>query len=255
MTAPTTPPQLYKEPALLNREQHRGLRFKPNGDASATRTMNAIFCAVGEFAEAATEFVIAFLPNVDTKDAQGRPELSPVVLLGLREAENLFVDADGRWNGRYAPAAVRRLPFGYSKTGDQLNVMIDQASPALNREEGDLLIDEQGEATEALKAVMRFLDGFESEQQRTRVLCRRLVELDLFKSVQIDITQADGAKFTAGQVFVIDEDKLRQLPDAVALELLRNGALGLLYAQVISMSNVHRMTQRLEKRLEAESNN
>lgn len=251
--ATTPPPQLYKDPALLNREAHRGLRFKPTGNAGVTSGMNAIFCAIGEFAEAATEFVIAFLPDAGAKDAQGRYELSPVVLLGLREGENLYVDADGRWNGRYAPAAVRRLPFGYSKTGEgQLSVMIDQASPMFGREEGELLIGEDGEATEQLKGVIRFLDQFEAELQRTRGLCRRLVELDLFKTVKIDITVPDGSQFTAGTVYVIDEEKVRKLPDAVALELMRNGALGLLYAQIVSMSNVSRMTERLEKRLAAE---
>ncbi|MGA0611623.1 SapC family protein [Caldimonas sp. KR1-144] len=251
MTATTPPPALYKEPALLNREAHRGLRYKPTDDASVARHLNAVLCTIGEFAEAAKEYVIAFVPTSEAKDDKGRPELSPVVLLALRDQDNLFVTPEGRWDARYVPAAVRRLPFGYANTDNgQLSVMIDNAASSLGRDEGDLLIDEKGEATPRLNEIIKFLDQFEADIQRTRGLCRRLVELELLKPVQIDVTLPDGRQFTAGAVNVVDEDKIRALPDAAALELVRNGALGLLHAQLISMSNVQRLTDRLGKRLE-----
>jgi hypothetical protein len=251
MTATTPPPQLYKEPALLNREAHRGLRYKPTDDVGAARHVNAVFCTVGEFAEASKEYVIAFVTTADAKDGAA-PELSPVVILALRDQDNLFVTAEGRWDARYVPAAIRRLPFGYAATAEgQNSVIIDNASPSLGRTEGDLLIDDKGEATPRLSEVIRFLDQLEGDLQRTRDFTRKLVELKLLKPVQIDVTLPDGKKFSAGAVNVVDEDKLRALPDAVTLELVRNGAAGLLYAQLISMSNVQRLTERLGKRLDA----
>lgn len=254
MTTPNTPPPaLYKEPVLLSREQHRGLRFKPSDDVGTARHLNSVLCTIGEFAEAAKEYVIGFVPTGE-KDDKGRQEVSPVVLLALRDHDNLFVTPEGRWDGRYVPAAVRRLPFGYANTNDgQLSVMIDAASPKLGRDEGELLIDDKGDATPQLTEVIKFLDQFEGEHQRTRGLCRRLVELELLKPVQIDVQLADGQKFTAGAVGVVDEEKLRALPDATALELVRNGALGLLYAQIISMSNVQRLTERLGTRIDAQA--
>lgn len=251
-TTTTTSPGLYREPVLLNRESHRGKRHKRSDDLGVTRELNAVFCAIGEFAEAAKEYVIAFVPASEAKDEQGRTELSPVLLLGLRDKENLFLRPDGRWDARYVPAAIRRLPFGYANTGDgQLSVMVDAASPAFSSSEGELLIGEDGEATPHLQEVIKFLDGFEAEMQRTRGLCRRLAELDLFKPVQIDVTLEDGSKLSAGGVQMIDEEKIRALPEAVVLELVRNGALGLVYAHVLSASNVQHMSERLARRLAA----
>jgi hypothetical protein len=72
----------------------------------------------------------SFLP------AAGRPV--PAVLLGLREAENLFVDRDGKWDARYVPAFVRRYPFvpGKGPQGELL-VCIDEASSCFDAAEGE----------------------------------------------------------------------------------------------------------------------
>jgi hypothetical protein len=44
---------------------------------------------------------------------------------------------------------------------------------------------------------------------------------------------------------------LQALPEAAGIELLRNGMLGLLHAQIISTTNVQRLTERLGVRMEA----
>jgi len=67
--------------------------------------------------------------------------------------------------------------------------------------------------------------------------------------VQIDVTLPDGQKLNAGGVQMIDEDKLKALPEATTAELLRNGMLGLLYAQLISAGNVRRLSERLAQRM------
>ena len=245
MSSPNT---LYRDPVLLDRTKHRGLRLKRSEGVAFAAKLNSVFVAVTEFPEACKEYVIGFVPAGDTKDAQGRPEVSPIALLGLRDNENLFVDADGSWNARYVPAFIRRYPMGYANTGEgQTSVMIDNAFEGFNPSEGELLVQADGEPAPFLQDVIKFLDNFEVEVQRSRQLCQRIVELDLLKPVTIDITQGDGATFSAGGVMMIDEAKLKALPEAVVVELTRNGALGLLHAHLISTSNVQRLTERLAK--------
>jgi len=245
MSSPNT---LYRDPVLLDRTKHRGLRLKRSEGVAFAAQLNSVFVAVSEFPEACKEYVICFVPAGDAKDAQGRPEVSPIVLLGLRDNENLFVDPDGGWNARYLPAFVRRYPMGYANTGEgQTSVMIDNAFEGFNQNDGELLVQADGEPAPFLQDVIKFLDNFEVEVQRTRQLCLRIVELDLLKPVTIDITQGDGTKFSAGGVMMIDEAKLKALPDAVVVELTRNGALGLLHAHLISTTNVTRLTERLGK--------
>lgn len=240
---------LYRQPVPLDRQQHAGKRLKKITGSQAAAQMNACLVTAGEFGELAKEYVIAFVPSRPA-DANASMETVPMALLGLRAQENLFVDAAGRWDARYVPAFVRRYPFAYASDAQgRPAVVVDTACEAFNDVEGERLIQDDGEATPLLKDTMQFLDAFEQDLQRTRALCGRLIELDLLKPVQIDVTLPDGATLSADGVQVIDEDKLKALPEATAIELLRNGVLGLLHAHLISTTNVQRLTERLVTRL------
>jgi hypothetical protein len=239
----------YRQPVLLDRNQHRGKRIRRFEDLGVAGNLNAGFLAAGEFPEAAKEYVVGFV-NVPEQDEQGRTEVSPVALFGLRPDENLLLEADGRWAFRYVPAFLRRYPLAFVRgEGNQNNVVVDAAWDGFNDVDGDLLVDAEGQATPFLQEMIKFLDAFDLEVQRTRVLCRRIVDLDLLKPVQIDVKLTDGQSFAAGGVMMIDEDKLKSLPEAAASELLRTGILGLLYAHLLSTTNVRRLTERLAARL------
>jgi SapC len=259
---------LYAQPVLLGRDTHRGKRLRPTRGPGPAARLHACFIAAGEFPEAAKEYVIGFVdaPAVPGEAAEAAvKEVSPIVLLGLRQGENLYLAdpaapaaapaapaAAAKWDARYVPAFVRRYPFAYAHAGDgQPSVMIDAACEGLNDTDGELLVQDDGEASPFLKQMIGFLDAFEAEVQRTRALCRRIVALGLLKPVQIDVKLPDGKTLNAGGVQVIDEDRLKALPEAAGIELLRNGMLGLLHAQLISTTNVQRLTERLGVRMEA----
>jgi hypothetical protein len=255
MSTPTPPASaaqaapFYREPVLLDRSQHRGKRVRPTPGFKAAAGLNACALASSEWGEAAKDYVIAFVP-LGAADAA---DVGPVALLGLRDGENLYVEADGRWDARYVPAFVRRYPLAYARSGDdgQQHVIIDAAFEGFNDSEGELLVQDDGEPAPYLQEMIKFLDAYEADLERTRRLCARIVELGLLKAVQIDITLPDGRSFSAGGAQVIDEAKLKALPDVAAGELLRSGALGLLHAHLISTTNLPRLTDRLARRLPA----
>lgn len=243
------PSALYKNPVLLDRNEHRGKRIKQVADFSAAREMNAVFVNVVEFADCAKEFPVAFLASPGP-DADSKPVVNPVVLLGLREAENLFVEGT-RWDARYIPAFVRRYPLAYAKSAeDRVSVVVDAAWPGFNDSEGELLVDDRGEATEYLKKYMAFLDEFEREAGRTRTFCEQLVELDVLRGAEVNGQLAEGVPLKVEGFFAVDEQRLLALPDAKLLELVKSGALALIHAHMLSMSNVQRLFERLAPRVQ-----
>lgn len=245
------PSALYKDPVLLDRNTHRGKRIEKLTDFSVAAHMNAVFINVVEFAEASKEYPIAFLPSPES--VEGKPVVSPVVLLGLRERENLFVDG-ARWDARFIPGFVRRYPLAYAKSGDdRVSVVIDQAWPGFNDKDGELLVDEAGEAAPYLKQMMEFLDAYEREGGRTRALCERVVQLDLLRGCEVDGTLPDGTPLRVEGFFGVDEQKLLALPDADLLDLVKSGAMALIHAHMLSMSNVQRLFERLSARVPAPS--
>ncbi|MFM2118702.1 MAG: hypothetical protein RL722_170 [Pseudomonadota bacterium] len=235
---------LYKEPTLLDSRVHVGLRIKSHADWSFTRDLNAVFVTGVEFPEASREYAIAFVPGGN--DANGKATVVPVALLGLRERQNLYLKDGGGWDARYMPAFFRRYPFAYAPTAEQRMALVFDASWAgFSREEGTELMTADGQATDYLKGIMKFLEDFEQEAARTRLLCEKLVEYDLLRGAEINGQLANGEKVTATGFFMVDEDRLRKLSDERVVELHRNGILPLLHAHLLSMGLVNRLAERL----------
>lgn len=239
---------LYQSLAVLDKDRHQGHRCAPVKDWGIARDMNAVFVSALEFGDVAREYPIAFVP-ID-QDDQGRPVVTPVALLGLRDRDNVYVSADGRWDASYLPAFLRRYPFAYVRTGDspQVSLALDEAWSGWASPDGERLLEESGEPTPYLKSMTQFLDRFEEEVLRTRLMCARLVELELLRSGEVKGQLENGMDVNATGFFMIDEAKLAQLPDEVVLELHRNGILGLIHTHLVSMGQVHALARRMMAR-------
>jgi hypothetical protein len=233
----------YEKPVLLDREKHKRLRVKPSEDFAFAGKANSVYLAGVEFNEAMKEYPIVF-----TRAANGR--MVPVAVLGLRARENLFVDEKGGWSGRYVPAFVRRYPFVLaSLAADQLGVCIDEAYKGFNLKEGELLFDEQGANTPFLQNALQFLENFQREFVRTEAFCQKLEQFGLFREMNARAELKDGRNFTVNGLYIVDEKKLLELPDASALALFRTGEIHLVSMHLVSLSNMQRLTDRLAERL------
>ncbi len=235
---------LYRQPVLLDAVQHRAKRMGVLADFSITKAMHAVFVTATELPQAALEFPVVFVQTGE-RDAAGRPLISPIVLLGLAQNENLFL-AGTRWDARYIPAFIRRYPFltANLKGAAGPGVLIDAAWSGFSDTEGEPLFDEQGKPAPALQRAMQFLEMFEAEAQRTRAFCARLAELELLKEMKADATLPDGTKMSVDGFFTVDDEKLAKLPDATVLELHRNGMLALLHLHLASLNNLRHMVER-----------
>lgn len=228
----------YDKPVLLDRARHRGLRVRPGSSFAFAREANALHLAGAEFNEACKEYAIVF-----TRGAGG--EVAPVVVLGLRQRENLFVDDQGAWDARYVPAFVRRYPFVLAQLpGQALGVCIDEAYPGLAEHEGEPLFDAQGQDTPFLRNAVEFLTRCQQEAARTQAFCRRLDEAGLLAEMKARADLVDGRSFTVKGLLVVDEKKLLDLPDATALAMFRSGELHLVSLHLASLANLQRLVDR-----------
>ena len=84
--------QFYKNPVPLNKNEHKDKKISSLGQSFmfAEKTNSVILAGV-EFTEAAKEYPIVF--------TQAGDKIVPVALLGLRNEENLYVGANGAWDG------------------------------------------------------------------------------------------------------------------------------------------------------------
>jgi hypothetical protein len=228
----------YEKPVLLNREAHKGKKIAPSGTFAFSGKANSLYLAGVEFIEACKEYPIVFTQVGD--------KVVPVAMLGLREGENLFVDAEGAWSAGYIPAFVRRYPFVLAELeGQQMGVCIDESYPGLNDKDGEALFDDKGNNTPFLQNALDFLNRYQVEYMRTDRFCQRLKDAGLLMEMNAKADLFDGTSFMVNGLMIVDERKLLQMGDKEALEIFRSGELSWVYSHLVSLSNMNRLVDKL----------
>lgn len=230
----------YQKVVALNSDVHRNLKFAAEEvDFAFARDTTSVLLAGVEFAEAGREYPIVFVRGGDKK-------MRPIVLLGVRNEENLFVDQKGKWDARYIPAFVRRYPFVMAEGEEgKLVVCIDEGCKALNSDHGALMINAEGKLEPRMQEIMQFLQNFQVEFVRTELIIQQLDDLGLFveQGARFD-TGTDGV-FQLNAFYLIDEAKFNKLEDDKLSALFRSGALGLAYLHLASLGNMRALLDRL----------
>jgi SapC len=209
-------------------------------DYNFSRNVNAVPLVAAEFPEAEADYAIVFAGEGES--------LMPVVILGAREKENLYLTADGGWQVRYIPAFVRRYPFVFSnsKESNTYTLCVDEAFQGLNyRGRGKPLFTEEGKPTPFVESVLNFLQEYTAQATRTQAFCRKLAELKLLQPMQAEFTLTTGEKTALKGFLAVDRKKLRGLSGEALADMAKTDELELLYLHLYSMRNFMTVKDRL----------
>ena len=223
----------YSQPEPLTPELHSKLGVKRmDGPFKFAKEGHAIPLTVGEFPLAAVTGPIIFVGD----------DKLPIAVMGLNAGDNMFVQDDGLFEpGVYIPAYVRRYPFVFANddNAQQMVLCIDRKAEFIV-EGGDMPFFENGQPSEYTKNCIEFCNNFEMERQRTVSFVQLLKDLDLFETKTASFTpmNPDGTQGEPQKIadyFGVSEEKLNKLPAEKFIELRDNGALGQIYAHLLSL--------------------
>lgn len=222
----------YGNPEPLSPQSHGALGVnrsdRPYGFAADT---HVVPITVTEFAPASLTYPIVFVGDAKT----------PLAVMGLRAGENLFVK-DGMFRtDSYIPAFVRRYPFVFANDeGSNRMILCVDRSASFVSENPDVPFFENGEPTDYTKNAVQFCNDFETERRRTDSFVQLMKDLDLFDVREAvftprnpDGTQGEPQKLA--DYYAISEERLNKLSAEKFVELRDNGALGQIYAHLISL--------------------
>lgn len=233
----------YKKPIVIDRVAHRHSRFQFLAKAySYASKSNSIPVTTVEFGVACLEYPIVFILDDNGSGI-------PVALTGLREDENIFVNAEGNWDANYVPAFVRRYPFILQSNPDntEFNVLIDSEADGFEAESGERLFNDDGSNSPLLSNVIELLEQFRVYADHTAEFVKELRQLDLLMPRVVNATTHDGENFQMNGFSVVDEARLNALSDADLLKISRNDYLAGIHSHLISLSNIQRLMSRFEK--------
>lgn len=231
---------IYETVVPVSPRRHGDLSFEPTGDYTFSERINAVPLMAVEFLAAAAEYAIVF--------TEVGADLLPAAVLGVKGSANLYVGPDHRWTANYIPAFIRRYPFVFASGADPklLTMCLDEAHPGFNREgRGRRLFGADGQASDYLNEVLKFLKEYQGHYERTRRFGQRLRELDLLEPVRAEFSTPGGGKLQIGGMQCVSRVKLRALAAGQLEALARTDELELLYLQMYSMRNIVAVKDRL----------
>jgi hypothetical protein len=238
-------PLFYKNIVPLNKERHKDMYIEASESFAFAGESNSLYIAAVEFPRAAAEYPIVF-------GSDGEGNVFPVVLLGLKNNQNLFVDKKGKWNADYIPAYTRRYPFILAASGgegeEQFTVCIDEGYPGFNTaKKGQPLFDDKGEQSTVLKQAVDFLKDYQNHIRLTSEFCRNLASLEILEPMQANIEMKAGDKFAIGGFQCVSRDKLKALAPEKLRALVQSGQMELIYAHLLSLNNINALMNKLSR--------
>ncbi len=236
----TTQLLIYEAAVPVTQTRHGKWSVEVGGDYAFSRNVNSVPLVTAEFDHAATEYPIVF---AGTKEGA-----MPAVILGMRGNENLYLTEKNVWTAKYIPAFVRRYPFVFSSSqdGKTFTLCIDEAFAGCNQEgRGVRLFDEEGKPTPHVQNVLRFLQGYQAEAQRTQAFCKKLNDLNLLEPMQAKVPLKSGQNVSLTGFMGVNRDKIKALSGEALADLAKTGELELVYLHLQSLKNFDAMKERL----------
>ena len=232
---------IYETAVPISSVHHAKACVEMSGDYRFSKNVNSVPLTAVEFPAAAGEYAIIFAGTENI--------LTPAVILGMKDKQNLFINAKGTWQARYIPAFVRRYPFVFSTSdnGKTFTLCIDEGFSGFNREgRGQPLFSEDGKPTEYTNNVLKFVQEYQIQFDRTKAFCDKLRDLDILEPMQAQVSLTSGQTTSLTGFQAVNRKKLKALPAEKLSELAQTDELELIYLHLNSMRNFSGMKERLE---------
>lgn len=227
-------PLFYKDLTPLNTRDHGNWRSKSVDRAEWLVGQHAVPITVDEFALAQRIYPIVF--------SVGEAPV-PLILMGLNEGINVFVDAKGNIApDTYVPAYVRRYPFLLARLQEDkedMSLCFDPSSKMIGEYKTGEVLFTNGQPSDFIKGVMQFCENFELAGQRTQAFIGELMEHDLLMDGEVAIQRNDAQEGDQPFVYrgfkIVNQEKLQNLSGAQLEKWNKSGLLMLVHAHIFSL--------------------
>ncbi len=213
---------------VLNDLVHRTVRVQAEAAAKFGDNQRFVQVVVTEFSLLVTHYPILFSKDADTG------AFFCGAMLGIDEGENLFLKEGGAGHEGYRPLNLQRAPFFVS--GDDLAIDLDH--PRVGADTGHALFNDRGEPTPYLESIKVAFQQLKPGIEMTKRFIETLLKLNLLEPIDIVLGFDDGSKRNLADLYTVNQEVLRMLPDASIVELFRRGYLQLIYLLIASLKQI-----------------
>lgn len=214
----------------LSLKDHADLKVDPACAIKVAQNQHLINLKVSELSMAVSSSPV-FLSRISDK-----ADWAISAINSFEMEKNLFVEND-EWTATHLPIGMQTYPFFLMrKDGEENNftIGISEASGAFSKDEGEPLF-EDGKASIRLSQATAQLEVEIKNDIHTYQFAQKLAELELIKSVDVQVIYQDGKTNILKGLNTIDESKLTDLKAEQFEELRQAGYLAPIYSMLISI--------------------
>ena len=220
--------------AILNNIEHANLKVKSLNNLTPAAQQMCVSLTISELRPANRNLVIVYYYE--------NQQYHPMALLGFEKDENLYVSDTG-WIGGYQPAILQKGPFSVGKTlndeqQEQLIISVDMDDARVNEVDGQPAFLVFGGQSDYLIHITNLLEKLYTEREPTLAYCQALNSLDLFEPLTLNFETAPEHGLSVSGFYVINEEKLVNLPGKQLATLSQSGYLMYAYMSIASLSNL-----------------
>lgn len=229
-------PLFYKKLEVLDSKKHKSLAISRETNFSFAAEANVIPLVASELSLASKHYPLVFVAEANA------PAPTLVAMVGLGDNKNAFVDPKGNWRvGAYVPAWARRYPFLSVKTPDKREAIVFDPGAKTFLGKNNLPLFQNDQPTDTLRRIVTFQNEYNAAFEQTTAMVTALKDSGVLEAATLTIGNATDKAKPARNItgfLVVNEAKLRALDSAALSKLHQANALGLAYAQLLSMSNL-----------------
>ncbi|MBU2871132.1 SapC family protein [Colwellia sp. E2M01] len=226
---------------ILDNKNHKDIKIITDFDDKFSEKTNSALIFPTEIKDAQRDYPILFIKNPDTGEFQS------VVLLGLVENENLYINKG--WQASYIPAMISKGPFVIAfeekdNNGEKIKqpiVAIDMDNPRVNTKSGEALFLENSTASPYLQQVNQSLKTLYDGSLLNQEMFKAFLKHDLIEPIALNIELNNGSKINLAGNYTINEEKLSKLTGDALNELHSAGLLRIAYFITASLGNIKRL--------------
>lgn len=170
----------------------------------------------------------------------------PVGVLGLGSQRNLFVSAAGGWTGQYLPAVYRSYPFSLHPTEDGERILcIDCDSQRGEGSQGSPFFTFDGHPLAWVESVLQFLSEIDSDRKIAERKCTQLQSMGLLEPLSVSVeSKGSPRQLRLNGLFSVNQQSYLKLAPSEIREIHNQGLLALVHAQMLSLHQFHRLSER-----------
>jgi hypothetical protein len=222
---------VFRKAEVLSSKKHAKLKLAQADSYGFASKLLTVPILYSEMSDIAREYPLLFPKGQDF----------PIALMGAEVDVNAYVTAEGKWLASYIPARIMAYPFALTAVPNKPNEMalvIDMAADTVGTDIGMPLFETDGTPAAPLKARLDVLRKMKEQEVVTARMVRHIREAGLLVERGIRISQSSSDDRQIAGLEFVNEKALNALSHEDFAKLRDGGALPLIYAHLLSVSNL-----------------